>query len=326
MPAEKKQEIAKTAALARWGAPVLRRGNFKEHFGVDIDCYVLDDPGKTPVISQRGMGQAIGFSRRGSRLTVFVNSKTMENYIGRDLKEKLENPLIFQPGAAAAESPVVERAHGYDAGILIDLCKSILAARADGKLSAPRYQKMAQQAEIILSASAKQGIRDLVYALAGYNQTTEEVIAAFKVYVQEEARKYEQEFPSELYMEWHRLYQIPVPVRGKPWMFMHLTVKHIYFPLAKSNGKILTLLKALKAQGGDRAKKLFQFLNILGARALRIQLGRVLEMAESSPDRLTYEKKITERFGGQPELDLVMPPRSSRPPTEPSPPAASEAV
>jgi hypothetical protein len=30
----------------------------------------------------------------------------------------------------------------------------------------------------------------------------------------------------------------------------------------------------------DRAKKLFQFLNVIGARALRIQLGRVLEMAK----------------------------------------------
>ena len=48
--------------------------------------------------------------------------------------------------------------------------------------------------------------RGLVYALAGYNPTTEEVIQAFKVYVQEEARKYESEFPPELYQRWHDLY------------------------------------------------------------------------------------------------------------------------
>ena len=52
---------------------------------------------------------------------------------------------------------------------------------------------------------------------------------------------------------------------------------------------------------GDRSKKLFQFLNDIGARALRIQLGRVLEMAEDSPDRGTYERKITQRFGDQQE-------------------------
>jgi hypothetical protein len=45
-------------------------------------------------------------------------------------------------------------------------------------------------------------------------------------------------------------------------------------------------LRALKASDGDEKKKLFQFLNEIGARALRIQLGRVLEMAESSANRI----------------------------------------
>jgi len=91
--------------------------------------------------------------------------------------------------------------------------------------------------------------------------TTEEVIAAFRHYVLEEAKKYEPEFPNELYMQWYRLYNIPVPERGKSWHFKYLTVNHIYHPLAKSSGKILMLLRALKARGGDRQKKLFQFLN-----------------------------------------------------------------
>jgi hypothetical protein len=54
---------------------------------------------------------------------------------------------------------------------------------------------------------------------------------------------------------------------------------------ALCNGKILELVRALKAKDGDRQKKLFQFLNELGARALRIQIGRVLEMSESSSDK-----------------------------------------
>lgn len=174
------------------------------------------------------------------------------------------------------------------------------------------------QAHIILSASAKAGIRGLVYALAGYNPTTEEVIEAFNLYVQEEAKKYEPEFPNELYVEWYRLYGIPVPDRGKPWHFKYLTVNHIYVPLAQSSGKIYELLKAHKAQGGDRAKKLFQFLNEIGARALRMHLGRVLEMAESSSDRYTYERKIVQRFGGQQELPLFVPAQSEAKPEVPA--------
>jgi hypothetical protein len=135
--------------------------------------------------------------------------------------------------------------------------------------------------------------------------TREEIIAAFKLYVQEEAKRYEPEFPPELYVQWHRLYGAPVPVRGKPWLFRHLTINHVYVPLARSNGKILELMRALKAQDGDRNKKLFQFLNELGARALRMHLGRLLEMTESSPDRIAYERKVTDRFGGQHEFDFA---------------------
>jgi hypothetical protein len=54
--------------------------------------------------------------------------------------------------------------------------------------------------------------------------------------------------------------------------------------------------------------KMFQFLNVIGARALRIQLGRVLEMAESSSDSQTYEQKIKERFGRQKEFAFMIPP------------------
>jgi hypothetical protein len=201
LPPDRRSQIARQGAAARWGiAPMkaIRKGSFQEEFGIDVDCYVLDDPGRTAVISQRGMGQAIGFSRRGSRLPVFVNSKTMDGYIGRDLREKIEKPLIFQPPGAAAETAVSSRAYGYDAAILIDICNAILAARAAGKLSGPRYDKMVEQARIITSASAKNGIRQLVYALAGYSPTAEEVIAAFKLYVREEAREYEKEFPEQL--------------------------------------------------------------------------------------------------------------------------------
>ena len=115
LPPDRRIEIARRAAESRWGLKATNKGSFKEAFGLDVDCYVLDDPQKTAVISQRGMGEAIGFSRRGSRLTVFVNSQTMDDYIGRELREKIENPIVFQPAGAAAGTGVSARANGYDA-------------------------------------------------------------------------------------------------------------------------------------------------------------------------------------------------------------------
>jgi hypothetical protein len=57
---------------------------------------------------------------------------------------------------------------------------------------------------------------------------------------------------------------------------------------------------------------------MIGARALRIQLGRVLEMAESSADKKTYERKIVDRFGGQKEFEFIIPPRHAQEPKEAS--------
>jgi hypothetical protein len=71
--------------------------------------------------------------------------------------------------------------------------------------------------------------------------------------------------------------------------------------------KILALLKANKARGGDRTKKLFQFLNEIGARALGRHLGRVLEMAEDSATKWEYEAKIAKRFGFEQQLELPIP-------------------
>ena len=307
-----KSDIGKAGAAARWGKlpNATHVGSFQQEFGINVECYVLNDIEKTTVISQIGMARVLGLSPRGNSFPSLINSQAMKSFVGGELREKVENPLKFQWSAAGGGMPP-NTLHGFDTALLIDVCNAIIAAESKGALKAERYRNIILQAHIVVGASAKNGIRHLVYSLAGYNPTAQEVIAAFKLYIQEEAKKYEPEFPSELYMEWHRLYNIPVPVRGKPWHFKHLTVNHIYHPLAKSSGKILTFLRAEKLSGGDRQKKLFQFLNDVGARALRVHLGRVLEMAESSASKDEYEQKITRRFGDQKELELLLPTSST---------------
>jgi hypothetical protein len=279
------------------------KGNFKEDFGIDVECYVLNDENKTAVISQRGMGSALKLGEGGRSLPRFVEGKIISEALGVQLVKKIGKPLVFNGPPAVGNLPTASTIYGYDVTILIDVCKAIVAAESAGKLLKSQAN-IAAQAHVILNASAKAGIKGLVYALSGYDATREEIISAFKRYVREEAREYEKEFPPELYAQWYRLYEIPVPARGRPWDFKQLTIKHIYYPLAKSSGRLLELMRANKAKGGDRQKKLFQFLNELGARALRMQIGRVLEMTESSTTKAEYESKIVERFGGQTEFDI----------------------
>lgn len=300
---ERKKEIAEKAAAARWGGKppqATHKGNFEKDFGIDVDCYVLNDATKTAVISQRGMGQAMGLAERGGAIRKFLSSNTMASFVGTEILEKLENPLKFQYRPAATENLVIE-AHGYDVTLLIDICKAIIDAESAGRLT-DRQLPMARQAHIILGASAKAGIKGLVYALSGYDATREEVIAAFKLYVRDEAREYEREFPAQLYEEWYRLYKLPKPERNKPWKFMHLTNDHVYRPLANSSGKVLDLTRQKREDSGDRHKRLHQFLSEVGVKALRTQLGQLLGIARVSNNRDEYEAFVDRLFGVQPDM------------------------
>jgi hypothetical protein len=295
---ERRREIARMAIEARWGKlpQATHKGSFKEEFDVDVDCYVLDDEQKTAVISQTGMGRALGLSSRGNAFPRFLSSKAMSGLISAQLSNKIDQPLRFQWSSGGAQPSVM--VNGFDATLLVDVCKAIVAAEVAGKLNRQQIH-VAKQAHIILGASAKAGIKGLVYALAGYDATKEEVIAAFKFYVREEARDYEREFPDQLYEEWYRLYDLPKPERNKPWKFMHLTVGQVYRPLARSNGKILELTKAQRENSNARWKKLHQFLSDIGVKALRTHLGQLLGIARISKSKQEYEDFFERLFGEQ---------------------------
>lgn len=298
---EKRSEIARKAALARHekNRPLesIRKGNFKQDFGFEAECYVLNDSKKTAVMSQRGMAAALGLSTSsGTALRSLVTSKAIAGTsVGAEIADKFDNPLIFKESSVVGKAAQPRPVHGHDVTLLIDICNALAEARRSGTLAASQ-SKLADQAAILLAASAKSGIQNLVYRLAGYDATKEEVISAFKAFIQAEAKKYESEFPTELYLEWARLYGHR-PQRS--WKDMHLTINHVYYPLAKSDGQLLSLLREAKQSSGDRNAKLFQFLNLVGARALRFQLGRIYDVAQSSATSDIYEQEVAKRFGGQ---------------------------
>lgn len=75
-----------------------------------------------------------------------------------------------------------------------------------------------------------------------------------------------------------------------------MRIRQIRYWPEPANYIILELVRALKAKDGDRQKKLFQFLNDVGARALSRHIGRVQEIAETSASATEYEARINKRF------------------------------
>lgn len=307
LSAEERSRIAREAVEKRWakagklrpeaermGLRATHKGSFEKEFGTDVECYVLNDENKTAVISQTGMGSALGLAKRGNALPRFLSSKAMMKTVSAQLREKLEKPLVFQWGSSGAQLPV----HGFDATLLVDVCRAVIDAESQGLLDRQQLG-VAKQAHVILGASAKAGIQGLVYALAGYDATRDEVIAAFKRFVSDEAREYEKEFPNQLYEEWYRLYELPKPERNRPWKFKHLTVDQVYRPLAKSSGKILALTQKSRAESESKHAKLHQFLTEVGVKALRTQLGQLLGIARIARTKEEYEEFFERLFGEQ---------------------------
>ena len=301
MTPEQLTERAKKGALARWGKPHLKathKGNFQVHFGIDAECYVLDDAAKTAVMTQRGIAAATGLSKPGGKdFERLVGGKGLSKHLGAEVLEKVSQPIEFEWVYPGAKQHVVT-IKGYDAGLLIDVCNAILAADKAGDLR-KNQGDLAKQAAIVIGASAKAGIQGLVYALAGYDRTKEEVIAAYKMYVAEEAREYEREFSPELYEQWYRLYGLVKPERGRPWEFRYLTIDHIYRPIARSDGKVYSLARSAKIACGEKRDKIHQFLSEVGVKALRTQVGKITGIATVSESREEYERFISEKVHGQ---------------------------
>lgn len=56
-----------------------------------------------------------------------IDGERIAPYVGRELREKVEKPLRFQWSPVISNLPPLA-VHGYDATILIDICKTILRA------------------------------------------------------------------------------------------------------------------------------------------------------------------------------------------------------
>jgi len=301
LTSKQRSDQAKKGAVARWGYKATHKGSFMDEFGIDAECYVLNDEDKTVVTSKRGLSRLLGLGGLGNDVDRVIHSQYMSSFVDAILLEKFKNPLIFQWKGDDAGLGFSE-AHGYDITMVGDLANALIKANIAGALPKSRIQA-ARQAQLLSNAAMKAGIKGLAYAVAGYRPEVQEVINAFKAFVREEARQYEKEFPDELYEEWYRLYGLNRPEKGRPIRFGQLTNMQIYVPLAKSKGKILEQIRASRDENGKQTDKLHLFLSEIGVKALRQHIGKLLGVAAMSDSKEEYEAGIEKVFGKmKPEL------------------------
>lgn len=268
--------------------------------GLQLECYVLEDGRR--VFAKRGMARAIGLkSEGGNAFLKTLSGKKLGSEIPPELKEKLENPIVFNIVGA-------DPGHGYEAETLVDVCKAVVRAQDAGKLLESQ-KSMANQARAIVNALAKVGIAALIDEATGYQteRSPDALRLLVEAYIEKEMREWEKEFPDDFYLTLNKVYgsdpyiarSSGVLVINKPQHFANFTNKYVYGPL--ENGEILKELQRLNPKieaTGTRRQKLHQFLSKgYGLEKLREQRQEVLTMLKLSDDIDDFKRLYEKRFG-----------------------------
>lgn len=319
LDAEERSIIARDAASARWlKSKAVAQTDLPKatHQGkmligdVDLDCYVLADGRR--VIHKRGMAKALNLKSAGGN--AFLRSMTRKG-IGSELDQKLveiiENPLIFKPLTQ-------DSAHGYDAEVLVDVCKAIIRADDADKLTKSQGF-LAAQAKVLLQAFAKVGVAALIDEATGFQdiRSPDALRLLVQQYITAEMREWEKQFPDEYYDRLNDLYGSKKQTRttsgaviqNRPQHFAKFTRSYVYHPL--EDGAVLDELDKINpivGVSGSRKARFHQHLSAgYGIEKLKRQIQEVLTLATVSDNISQFRKLFKKRFpklGDQLEIDL----------------------
>ena len=227
--------------------------------GFKIPCYVLDDGSR--VISGLAMQRSLKMidedevKPSGTRLTRYINQKTLNPFIDRYLSGGHLNPIKCTDGGAII--------NGYSAETLADICDAFLEARKHIELS-PRQKIIADQCEIIMRAFARVGIVALVDEATGYdkakNRAKDELQKFLNSFLQQEAAKWVKTFNDQFFEDIYKM-------RGWTWQdtskrpgVIGQWIRNIVYDRI---APIMPELEKLnpKNANGHRSKKFHQFLS-----------------------------------------------------------------
>jgi hypothetical protein len=307
LPPERRKEIAKRAAAARWSDPVLQATHGSEDHPltigeIQIPCYVLEDGRR--VLQQTGLIQSLNMSHGGSysmggdRLAKFAAQDRLSAFVSKELIDRTANPIRFK-------TPKGSLAYGYEATVLADLCEAILAARSMGILQ-KQQRHIADRAEILVRGFARVGIVALVDEATGYqrDRAKDALAAILEAFVAKELQPWVKTFPDEYYEQLFRLRGLEYPDDSvkRPQYFGTLTNDIVYKRLAP--GVLAELKKIIaKNEAGRRKAALSQALTRnVGYPKLREHLGAVVAYMTMSKDYLDFVQKLDcfrPRFGEQ---------------------------
>jgi hypothetical protein len=295
---EERKEIARNAALTRWGddATTAILDGALDVGDQEIRCAVLTDGRR--VLAQQTMLKTLGRARSAkggqgseSGLPPFLAAQNLQPFISDDLREMLA-AIPYRPLSGG-------RAWGYRAEILPMVCDVYLEARKAGKTTSAQ-DRVADTCEMLVRSLAKVGIIALVDEATGYQEirARDELQRILEYYIQEELRPWTKMFPDDFFREIYRLqgwdYK-PGSAKRTPYVGK-LINKYIYEQLPPG---VLDQLRELNpvTESGRRKHKHHQYLTSdTGNKHLDRQISTVTTLLRIADDKAQFEELFEKAF------------------------------
>jgi hypothetical protein len=313
LPSERKAEIARMGAEARWTRN-LPQAEYEGEFsvgGMSFPCAVL--PNGTRIITQAALLRALGRSRPKAgtgvlstvdELPFFLQAEALKPFISEELAMST-NPIFYRTKSGG-------RGVGYDARLLPQVAEVYLKLRdaelIEKKEIPVRYERMIVAADILMRALANVGIIALVDEATGFqrDRAAQALAEILEKFIAKELRPWVRTFPEGFYAELFRLrgLEFPTDPVRRPMYFGHLTNDIIYSRLAP---RVLEELKNAtpRAPGGRHKHQLHRRLTEdFGHPKLREHLTAVVTTMQLSS---TYDDFITKLDRVRPRFDRTLP-------------------
>lgn len=318
---ERKSEIARTAAVARWGQTTTPNAAYEGNFKLGdatISCAVL--PNGSRIITQAAFLRALGRSRSpkagtgvlttSNQLPFFLQADVLKPYISEDLIQSI-NPIFYLTKSGS-------RAVGYDARLLPQVADVYLQLRDTllkerGSVHS-RYQGMINASDILVRGLANVGIIALVDEATGFqrDRASDALAMILEAFIAKELQPYIRTFPEEFYEGLFRLrgLHFPTDTVKRPQYFGHLTNDIVYARLAP--GVLKELKDAVPKRLDGRRKHQFtrHLTDTTGHPKLREHLSSVVTIMKLSHDYDDFRAKLDRihpRYGDTLPLDLQDP-------------------
>jgi hypothetical protein len=319
---EKRSDIARKAAQARWAKPepeddataevepshkdeeieadptmpVARWRGTLNIVGMEVPCYVLDNGAR--VIGRTSATEVLSGIKGGGALEIYLGAKALEPFINKDLI--LERFVPFRLQEVEGLKTAVK---GLPAELFIEICQGFVAglqASFDPKSPYPkltdRQRQMAIQASMFLSACAKLGLEALIDEATGYQyeRADDALQVKLRAFIADELRAWEKTFPDELWAEFGRLTHWKGNLQSRPKWWGKLVIEMIYDTL---DPDVAAYLKDNKPPPGVRWHR--QLTENIGVRALVSRCYEVVGMAKECADMRELRNKVARHYGRQ---------------------------